>query len=99
MAQDVVKYACPYCEEQFRELNALKSHLEKAHSPKAAPPVWGREVYPPPKGTAFIDSDVMKCVGCGLCAAFAVCGSGRSFYWSVLSSGWAIPLSVHRSRL
>ena len=68
MTRVVVKYACPYCEEQFRELNTLKSHLEETHSPKAAPPVWGREVYPPPRGTAFIDSDVMKCVGCGLCA-------------------------------
>ena len=31
-------------------------------------PVWGRELYPPPQGVAFIDVDVMKCVGCGLCA-------------------------------
>jgi formate hydrogenlyase subunit 6/NADH:ubiquinone oxidoreductase subunit I len=68
MTRVVVKYACPYCEEPFQELHALKTHLEETHSPKAVPPVWGREVYPPPKGTAFIDSDVMKCVGCGLCA-------------------------------
>jgi Fe-S-cluster-containing hydrogenase component 2 len=64
MARAVIKYACPYCEEQFHGLNALRAHLEEAHPPKAAPAVWGREVYPPPKGMAFIDSDV----GCGLCA-------------------------------
>jgi Fe-S-cluster-containing dehydrogenase component len=69
MAQDVVKYACPYCKEQFDQLNDLKSHLETVHPAKPEiEPVWGREIYPPPTGTAFIDSDVMKCVGCGLCA-------------------------------
>jgi carbon-monoxide dehydrogenase iron sulfur subunit len=29
--------------------------------------VWGREVYPPPRGAGFIFPDDLKCVGCGLC--------------------------------
>lgn len=69
MAQDAVKFACPYCKEKLVSLEDLKTHLETEHLPEAKPePVWGREVYPPPDGVAFIDSDVMKCVGCGLCA-------------------------------
>ena len=69
MVEEVVKFACPYCKEKFNPLEELKSHLETVHPANAkSEPVWGREVYPPPAGTAFIDSDVMKCVGCGLCA-------------------------------
>jgi Fe-S-cluster-containing hydrogenase component 2 len=29
--------------------------------------VWGREVYQPPSGIAFIEIEDMKCTGCGLC--------------------------------
>lgn len=29
--------------------------------------VWGKEHYPYPQGTAFIECDEMKCVGCGIC--------------------------------
>ena len=69
MVEEIVKFACPYCKEEFNLLDEFKSHLETVHTPKPkSEPVWGREIYPPPKGTAFIDSDVMKCVGCGLCA-------------------------------
>ena len=60
-----IKYACPYCDQELDNRNALKKHVETAHPPAQ---VWGREVYPPPKGVAFIDADIMKCVGCGLCA-------------------------------
>ena len=69
MAQSIIKYACPYCSEDFESRSTLRDHLEKEHPPNSeSEPVWGREVYPPPTGVAFIDSDVMKCVGCGLCA-------------------------------
>ncbi len=50
-------------------MDTLRTHLETEHPPKAdAAQVWGREIYPQPTGVAFIDSDVMKCTGCGLCA-------------------------------
>jgi ferredoxin-type protein NapF len=65
VSEDNVKYACPYCEQPADTRAALKSHLETSHP---AAPVWGREVYPPPKKEGFIDADVMKCTGCGLCA-------------------------------
>ncbi|MFC1838627.1 4Fe-4S dicluster domain-containing protein [Thermodesulfobacteriota bacterium] len=69
MVQDAVKFACPYCREEFDSLDDLKTHFETEHPSEAKfEPVWGREVYPTPTGSAFIDSDVMKCVGCGLCA-------------------------------
>lgn len=69
MAQDIVKFACPYCNQEFDILSALRTHLEAVHpAKKESETVWGREVYPPPTGVAFVDSDVMKCVGCGLCA-------------------------------
>ena len=69
MAQSIIKYACPYCSEEFNSRSTLRDHLEEEHPPKTgSEPAWGREVYPPPTGVAFIDSDVMKCVGCGLCA-------------------------------
>ena len=69
MTQPVVKFVCPYCIQEFDTLGALQTHLETAHPAKVeVAPVWGREIYPPPTGVAFIDSDVMKCVGCGLCA-------------------------------
>lgn len=69
MAEKTVKHICPYCIQELDTLNALQSHLETAHPAKVeVPPVWGREIYPPPQGTAFIDADVMKCTGCGLCA-------------------------------
>jgi anaerobic carbon-monoxide dehydrogenase iron sulfur subunit len=29
--------------------------------------VWGKELYPAPKGAGFILPDDLKCVGCGLC--------------------------------
>lgn len=28
---------------------------------------WGKENYPYPTGTAFIECDEMKCIGCGIC--------------------------------
>ena len=28
---------------------------------------WGKENYPYPTGSAFIECDEMKCVGCGIC--------------------------------
>lgn len=28
---------------------------------------WGMEKYPYPRGTAYIECDEMKCVGCGIC--------------------------------
>ena len=69
MTRDAAKFACPYCMGESGSLEDLKSHLETEHKPETrSEPVWGREVYPPPAGAAFIDSDVMKCVGCGLCA-------------------------------
>jgi Fe-S-cluster-containing hydrogenase component 2 len=69
MEEGTVKFVCPYCREEFDKLEDLRSHLETVHPAKdRTEPIWGREVYPPPVGTAFIDSDVMKCVGCGLCA-------------------------------
>jgi Fe-S-cluster-containing hydrogenase component 2 len=78
MTEKVVKFACPYCSqdfdtlstlEEFDSLSALQAHLETAHPPRAqSMPVWGREVYPPPAGVGFIECDDMKCVGCGLCA-------------------------------
>ena len=69
MAQKIFKYVCPYCIEEFNTVSALQAHCEKSHtSAPEAQPAWGREVYPSPDGVAFIDSDVMKCTGCGLCA-------------------------------
>lgn len=65
MTPEVIKYACPYCEQEMDSLGLLKEHLEKNHPPET---VWGREVYPPPRAEAFIDCDVMRCIGCGLCA-------------------------------
>ena len=65
MTKEPVKYACPYCDLDLDARDALKEHIETAHP---SVPVWGREVYPPPKGVGFIDVDVMKCTGCGLCA-------------------------------
>jgi anaerobic carbon-monoxide dehydrogenase iron sulfur subunit len=29
--------------------------------------IWGKEIYPTPKGVGFICPDDLKCVGCGLC--------------------------------
>jgi Fe-S-cluster-containing hydrogenase component 2 len=63
MSEKIVKFACPYCAGESDSLDALKTHVQKAH-----PPVWGRELYPPPQGAGFIEVDDMKCVGCGLCA-------------------------------
>ena len=69
MVEKVVKYACPFCREEYDTIEDLKTHLETVHPADTdSKPVWGREVYPSPAGAAFIDSDVMKCVGCGLCA-------------------------------
>jgi ferredoxin len=65
VAGEISKYGCPYCNEQLNNRGDLKTHLETVHP---ATPVWGREVYPPPRGVAFIDADVMRCTGCGLCA-------------------------------
>ena len=31
MAQDVVKFVCPYCKEEFEPLSTLRTHLETAH--------------------------------------------------------------------
>ena len=60
-----IRYSCPYCEQEMDSRHSLKSHVETFHP---STPVWGREVYPPPQGVAFVDADVMKCTGCGLCA-------------------------------
>lgn len=78
MTDKVVKFVCPYCNqdfetlstlEEFDSLGALQAHLETMHLPKLqSVPVWGREVYPPPTGVGFIEADDMKCCGCGLCA-------------------------------
>jgi Fe-S-cluster-containing hydrogenase component 2 len=78
MTEKVIKFACPYCNqdfntssdlEEFDSLSALQVHLEAAHPSKIpSAPVWGREIYPPPKGVGFIECNDMKCVGCGLCA-------------------------------
>ncbi len=69
MTEKVLKFVCPYCNNDFETVNTLRDHLETVHSTKEdTGPVWGREIYPPPTGVAFIDSDVMKCTGCGLCA-------------------------------
>ncbi len=68
MQDKIVKFACPYCNQEMDNPPALKNHLETAHAPKTPQTVWGREVYPPPKGVGFIFVDDMKCVGCGLCA-------------------------------
>jgi len=69
MTEKVTVTICPYCSIEYATANALRAHLEKEHfSSYKENQVWGREMYPPPDGVAFIDSDVMKCVGCGLCA-------------------------------
>jgi Fe-S-cluster-containing hydrogenase component 2 len=78
MADDISKNACPYCGQVFEKFSileefnpraTLQEHLESAHSSKVPSwPVWGREVYAPPEGEAFIEVDDMKCSGCGLCA-------------------------------
>lgn len=69
MTEKETRYICPYCIGDYGTVNALKVHLESAHSEsREVTQAWGREVYPPPNGVAFIDADVMKCVGCGLCA-------------------------------
>jgi Fe-S-cluster-containing hydrogenase component 2 len=65
MKKEMIRYACPYCDQELDKRSSLKTHLEMAHP---AAQVWGREIYPLPKGEAFIDADVMKCTGCGLCA-------------------------------
>jgi Fe-S-cluster-containing hydrogenase component 2 len=78
MIERIVKFACPYCNqdfdtlgtlEEFDSLSALQAHLETVHPPKEqAEPVWGREIYPRPTGVGFIEVDDLKCCGCGLCA-------------------------------
>ncbi len=68
MAEKIIKYVCPYCNQEADSTGALKAHLETAHPPKTPPPIWGRELYPAPKGVGFICPDDIKCVGCGLCA-------------------------------
>jgi Fe-S-cluster-containing dehydrogenase component len=69
LTQEVIKYVCPYCNQESATISELRTHLETAHPGRVqTEPAWGREVYPPPEGVAFIDSDVMKCCGCGLCA-------------------------------
>ncbi len=68
MPDKIIKFACPYCNQETDSPGALKNHLETVHPPQSAPPVWGREIYPAPKGVGFIFPDDMKCVGCGLCA-------------------------------
>jgi Fe-S-cluster-containing hydrogenase component 2 len=69
MTEKETVFTCPYCSNEYSIANALRAHLEKDHFARDRDnQVWGREVYPLPNGIAFIDSDVMKCVGCGLCA-------------------------------
>ena len=69
MTEKLTVYLCPYCSNEYSTASALRAHLENDHfSQDEDNQVWGREIYPPPNGIAFIDSDVMKCVGCGFCA-------------------------------
>ena len=84
MEEKIVKFACPYCNQELDSLNNLKSHLETAHAPEVPPPVWGREIYPPPKGVAFIEVNDLKCVGCGLCAE--ACSMQ---HFGVINKSWA----------
>ena len=60
-------FVCP-CGRRFESSRELQTHFKSEH-PDAlnAVQVWGREIYPEPAGEAFIDSDSMKCSGCGLC--------------------------------
>jgi len=59
---------CP-CGLEFDSSEELLRHISKDHPGVIeAVRVWGREIYPVPGGEAFIDSDPMKCSGCGLCA-------------------------------
>jgi Fe-S-cluster-containing hydrogenase component 2 len=56
------------CGRRFDSSDELRTHLAKEHPAIVdALQVWGKEVYPRPDGEAFIDSDPMKCSGCGLC--------------------------------
>ena len=48
-----------------REKEAGK--METEHGSKPGLEGWGHENYPYPKGTACIECDEMKCVGCGIC--------------------------------
>ncbi|MFC1816754.1 4Fe-4S dicluster domain-containing protein [Thermodesulfobacteriota bacterium] len=63
----IMKYVCPFCQETFIDLNALKDHTLKQHGTELEEGGWGKENYPYPIGHAFIECDEMKCVGCGIC--------------------------------
>ena len=63
----ILKYVCPVCSETFMTLNALKGHTESQHGMESEDKGWGMENYPNPIGTAFIECEEMKCVGCGIC--------------------------------
>ena len=63
----ILKYVCPVCSETFTALNALKGHTMSEHGMASGEKVWGKENYPYPLGAAFIESEEMKCVGCGIC--------------------------------
>lgn len=43
------------------------SEVDKGNKSESKPKSWGKENYPYPSGTAFIECDEMKCVGCGIC--------------------------------
>lgn len=51
--------------EAFGRLSVPRSLTDTGRKLEAR--VWGKENYPFPKGTAYIECDEMKCVGCGIC--------------------------------
>jgi Fe-S-cluster-containing hydrogenase component 2 len=63
----VLRYACPFCEEAFAAMEALKGHVKTQHGAVGEEKGWGMENYPFPVGPAFIECQELKCVGCGIC--------------------------------
>jgi Fe-S-cluster-containing hydrogenase component 2 len=45
----------------------MPEEKQKDNTGEIKPEGWGVENYPFPQGTAFIECDEMKCVGCGIC--------------------------------
>jgi Fe-S-cluster-containing hydrogenase component 2 len=45
----------------------MPKKVDKAKPANVKAGGWGVENYPYPQGTAFIECDEMKCVGCGIC--------------------------------
>ena len=66
MMEKVVKFACPYCNqdfetlstlEEFDSLSALQAHLETVHPPKVqSMPVWGREEWEVAKKKHYLET-------------------------------------------